>query len=138
LLRRTKGGYTALSYRFDEEAMLLKVSTALCLGLAAFTLAATQADAQTRQQQRVAVDGTRYTERGEDGRLRTKVIVQRRSFLDAGTEVRPGERKFTDYVYPPGYSPTSAVDGTNGFGRRFPLPGFWDLSGPNNPYPWQP
>jgi hypothetical protein len=119
--------------------MFLKLPAALCLGLVAFTFAAAPADAQTKRRAVVSdAAGTRYTEVDESGRARTKVIVQRRSFLDAGTEVRPGERKFTDYVYPPGYSPTSAVDNTMGFRTRFPLPGYWDLPGPNNPYPWQP
>jgi hypothetical protein len=35
---------------------------------------------------------------------RTRVYVTKRSWLDAGTEVLPGERKFTDYAYPPGQS----------------------------------
>ena len=35
---------------------------------------------------------------------RTRVYVSKRSWLDAGTEVLPGERKFTDYAYPPGVS----------------------------------
>ena len=32
---------------------------------------------------------------------RTRIYVTKRSWLDAGTEVLPGERKFTDYAYPP-------------------------------------
>jgi hypothetical protein len=34
----------------------------------------------------------------------TRVYVTKRSWLDAGTEVLPGDRKFTDYAFPPGYS----------------------------------
>jgi hypothetical protein len=34
----------------------------------------------------------------------TRVYVTTRSWLDAGTEVLPGERKFSDYAFPPGYS----------------------------------
>ena len=37
----------------------------------------------------------------------TRVVVTKRSYLDAGTEVKPGERHFTDYVYPPGWNPWS-------------------------------
>jgi hypothetical protein len=43
-----------------------------------------------------------------------RVTVQKRSFLDAGTEVLPGQRKFTDYAFPPGYSPTAVIDYTSG------------------------
>ncbi len=32
---------------------------------------------------------------------RTKIYVTKRSWLDGGTEVLPGDRKFTDYAYPP-------------------------------------
>lgn len=55
---------------------------------------------------------------------RTRVVVTRRSYLDAGTEVRPGDRKFTDYVFPPYYDPYSVVDPTRSY--RYPLPDpFW-------------
>ncbi len=32
---------------------------------------------------------------------RTRVYVTKRSWLDAGTEVLPGDRKFSDYAFPP-------------------------------------
>jgi hypothetical protein len=70
--------------------------------------------------------------RDETGRSRTRIIVQRRSYLDAGTEVLPGERKYRDYVSTPGYSPTVAIDNTP-FGRRS-LNGPFDLPGQNNPF----
>jgi hypothetical protein len=34
----------------------------------------------------------------------TRIYVTKRSWLDAGPEVLPGDRKFTDYAIPPGYS----------------------------------
>lgn len=34
----------------------------------------------------------------------TRVYVTKRSWLDAGTEVLPGERHFSDYAFPPGRS----------------------------------
>lgn len=34
----------------------------------------------------------------------TRIYVTKRSWLDAGTEVLPGERKFQDYAFPPGQS----------------------------------
>jgi hypothetical protein len=63
-----------------------------------------------------------------------RVTVQKRSFLDAGVEVKPGQRKFTDYAFPPGYSPTSSIDFTSG-NVRGPLIGPWDTSR-NNFWPW--
>jgi hypothetical protein len=35
---------------------------------------------------------------------RTRVYVTKRSWLDAGVDVLPGDRKFTDYAFPPGIS----------------------------------
>ncbi len=68
-------------------------------------------------------------------RPRTRVRVAPRSFLDGGTEVLPGERKFTDYALPPGYSPMSYIDNT-AFNRRSSLPGPFDLPSRQNPWPW--
>jgi hypothetical protein len=116
--------------------MHLKSAAALCFGLVIFGLAAAPADAQTRQ--RVVVgDGTRYMERGEDGRVRTRIVIQRRSFLDGGTEVLPGSQRYTDYVHPYGSSPLNVVEGTNIGRLRWPLPGPYDLAGKDNPYLFQ-
>jgi hypothetical protein len=114
--------------------------TAIITAVAAVSAAcvfAVPADAQSRRQQAVVTnsDGTVVVSRDESGRRRTQIILQKRSFLDAGTEVLPGERKFTEYVYPLGYSPTSVIDGTV-FSHRSPLPGPFDLPGKDNPYPW--
>jgi hypothetical protein len=58
-------------------------------------------------------------------RSRSRVVVAPRSFLDAGTELLPGDRKFLDYALPPLHTPTDVV--TNLGGRvgwhRSPLPG---------------
>jgi hypothetical protein len=58
-------------------------------------------------------------------RPRSRIVVVSRSYLDAGTEVLPGERKFLDYAYPPTYQPYNVV--TNIGGRvgwhNSPLPG---------------
>lgn len=65
----------------------------------------------------------------------TARVTVRRSYLDAGTHVIPGDRKFTDYALPPGYSPTGVIDHRVGV-YRSPLPGPFDLPGRDNPYPW--
>jgi hypothetical protein len=68
------------------------------------------------------------------GESPARVTVQKRSFLDAGTEVLPGQRKFTDYAFPPGYSPTQSIDYTSG-NVRGPLIGPWDTTR-HNFWPW--
>lgn len=93
------------------------------------------ADAQRRN---APADRTeRVTFIDEYGRKSTRITVRPRSFLDGGTEVFPGERKFTDYVLVPGYmnaSPSASWDpaGTH----RSPLPMPFSLPGyqPYLPY----
>ena len=116
--------------------MHLKSTAALCFGLVIFGLAAAPADAQTRQRV-VATDGTRYTERGEDGRLRTRIVIQRRSFLDGGTEVLPRSQRYTDYFFPYGGTAFNVIENTMLGGERFPLPRSTDLMGKDNPYPFE-
>jgi hypothetical protein len=109
----------------------------ICAAAIAFSAIATPAFSQTTvRRYYVAPDGTRVVARP---RARSRIVVAPRSFLDAGTEVLPGERKFTDYAFPPTYHPLNVV--TNVGGRvgwhRSPLPGPFDLAGPNNPVGWQ-
>jgi len=68
-------------------------------------------------------------------RPRTRITVRPRSFLDPGTDVLPGERKYLDYAISPTYSPMSVFDNT-AFYHRSPLPGPFDLPGKNNPMQW--
>ena len=48
--------------------------------------------------------GPRGPNRSYQSGPRTRIFVSKRSWLDGGTEVLPGERKFTDYALPPGTS----------------------------------
>lgn len=68
----------------------------------------------------------------------TRIYVTKRSWLDAGTEVLPGDRKFTDYAIPPevGYpsfgrennnrpidrQPLNPPSDMGGYPQRIPLP----------------
>ena len=96
------------------------------------------ADAQLRRKRITYVDEngrtrTRVVLVDQNGRVRTRVVVQPRSFLDAGTNVVPGERKFTDYMFTPGYGPGQgggAVVTNFGNGR----PGWAD--GPGSSSSW--
>ena len=107
---------------------------AILLATAAIMIAGfgvTAADAQTRK--RVVNDPTydgppRRAENRVYQRGRTRVYVTRRSWLDAGTEVVPGERKFTDYAYPPGYSYGQQIDRL--YTSRRPLGDQWDTGTP--------
>jgi hypothetical protein len=60
----------------------------------------------------------------------TRIYVTKRSWLDAGTEVLPGDRKFQDYAFPPeiGY-PSFARENKNRPIDRQPLNPPSDLGG---------
>ena len=64
---------------------------------------------------------------------RTRIYVSKRSWLDGGTEVLPGERKFTDYAYPPGRS--FATQNNNRPIERQPLNPPSDLGGEPTRFP---
>jgi len=67
---------------------------------------------------------------------RTRVYISKRSWLDAGTEVLPGDRKFSDYAFPPaiGY-PTFARENNNRPIDRQPLNPPSDLGGEPTKFP---
>src|SRR5262245_47106136 len=68
---------------------------AALIAVAAVAVSPVVAEAQTQTQTQVK---KKYS---NANRPRARVTVAPRSFLDAGTEVRPGDRKFTDYAFPP-------------------------------------
>jgi hypothetical protein len=127
------------NWECDEDSMALKYPGAKTLAILLATAAVvtagfgvTAADAQTRK--RVVVNDPTYdgAPRKPENRVyqrgRTRVYVTRRSWLDAGTEVRPGERKFTDYAFPPGYSYGQQIDRL--YTSRRPLGDQWDTGTP--------
>jgi hypothetical protein len=69
-------------------------------------------------------------------RSRTRITIQKRSYLDAGTTLKPGsgDRRYHDYAFPPdkeypSYGPYAAGSGSYGASRGpllriFEAPGF--------------
>jgi hypothetical protein len=122
----------------DEDAMTPKFPAAskLVVLLAAAALVAvgtTSASAQSKP--RYDRDGRPYygatgPNRSYQQGPRTRVYVTTRSWLDAGTEVLPGDRKFQDYAFPPalGY-PSFARENLNRPIDRQPLSPPADLGG---------
>ncbi len=107
--------------------------------IAATGLAVTSADAATKHRKYgtyvAAGNGPNYSYQSGP---RTRIYISKRSWLDGGTEVLPGDRKFTDYALPPeiGY-PSFARENLNrpidrqplmppsdlgGYPRAFPIP----------------
>jgi hypothetical protein len=122
---------TLMTWKFsaaNKLAVVLAATTIVTIGFAT-----TPANAQPKRQ---------YDERGrvyygpngpnvsyQQG-PRTRIYVTKRSWLDAGTEVLPGDRKFSDYAFPPaiGY-PSFARENNNRPIDRQPLSTPSDLGG---------
>jgi len=97
--------------------------------------AATQGNVDISSQERVRRVPVRQP-RVRVQQPRTRITVRPRSYLDGGTEVMPGDRKFTDYAIGPGFTGSSSILGNTGSYHRSPLPGPFDLAGKNNPFQW--
>ena len=114
---------------------------AMLLAAAALVaVSATSASAQTKQQ-KYDRDGRPYYGANGPNRSyqqgpRTRVFVTTRSWLDAGTEVLPGDRKFQDYAFPSPYGyPTFARENLNRPIDRQPLNPQSELGGQPTQYP---
>lgn len=97
-----------MTWKLPATKNLAAVSRAALLvavaALAVSVIGVSQADAAKRK----PVNRAAYSQRGPNVSYnagpRTRIYVTKRSWLDAGTEVLPGERKFMDYAIPPGQS----------------------------------
>jgi len=91
-------------------------------------------DRQQATQDAVYEYGPRGPNRSYQSGTHTRIYVSKRSWLDGGTEVLPGERKFSDYAVPPGTSfarennnrpidrqPLSPDSDRGGFAQRIPI-----------------
>ena len=110
--------------------------------IALSSVAVTPADAQTQTQKKAAAKKVAAKKYGPvpismAPPPRARITVTRRSYLDAGTHVIPGDRKFTDYAVPPTYYPGSVADNRGGmYIDQTALPGPFTLPGRDNPWPW--
>jgi hypothetical protein len=101
------------------------IVTGCAVAALAITFTASPADAAKRK--RVVAENQRVVV-APATRSRTRIVVRGRSFLDAGTEVLPGERKYNIMDIQPDYSALRNADVFGGF-RRQPLPDVMDLPG---------
>ena len=116
------------------RVMAIAVVAAVAVG------ALSTADAAPRKRQYVQaapayVPATTYVmHRDEQGRTRTKILVQKRSYLDGGTEVMPGDIQSHQSNFIDMYQrPTSAI-ANDSVVPNHPIPDPFFLPGKNNPY----
>ncbi len=136
LWRRLGNRYYGHNWEFREDMMALTFFGATAfrahilaaamavVAVSAVGFGATGASAQQPKQRDAAGRPLNYSYQASP---RTRVYVTRRSWLDAGTEVLPGERKFNDYAFPPGYHYGRSIDRINT--ARNPLSDNFDLGG---------
>jgi hypothetical protein len=127
----------------EEEDVMNKCSAAsrlLTLAVIAATgLAITSANAETKRRQygNHVVNSSGPNVSYQQGR--TRIFITKRSFLDGGTEVLPGDRKFTDYAFPSEYGyPSFARENLNRPIDRQPLMTPTDVSGYPRSFPLPP
>ena len=110
---------------------------------AAFALGAiSSANAQQAKPKRAVVTdagpgSTTMISRDEQGRVRTKILVQKRSYLDGGTEVMPGDISGTNrdtLINSFFYNPSRASVSNDNVVPSRPIPDPFFLPGKNNPY----
>ena len=118
----------------------------LAVAAAVAACAVSTADAAPRKRtvpvryyaQPVALDrgSTTIVSRDETGRTRTKVLVQRRSYLDGGTEVLPGgiQTNQTNLINSFSYNPSSSSVSNNSVVPSRPINDPFFLPGKDNPF----
>jgi hypothetical protein len=106
----------------QNPALWLAVGAVVALGLSA------PADAQSRRSN----GPNEVYQQGPH----TRIYVSKRSWLDGGTEVLPGDRKFQDYAFPSPFGyPTFARENLNRPIDRQPLSTPSDLGGEPTRFP---
>jgi hypothetical protein len=116
------------------------VTVKLAVVLAATAVVAVGVRPAEAAKRKVPVDQpVAYTTRGPNVTYmagpRTRVYITKRSWLDAGVEVMPGDRKFTDYALPPPQSRSFGLENLNRPLDRQPLSPPWDLGGYPTAFP---
>ena len=114
-----------------RKTLAAKLAMALAaVAVVAVGLGSTEADAAAKRKVRVYERNVAY---GSGPNVsyqsgpHTRVYITKRSWLDAGVEVLPGDRKFNDYAFPPGRS--FGRENLNRPTDRQPLNSSWDLGG---------
>jgi hypothetical protein len=132
-----------MTFKFPAATKLMLSFAAV--GAIAIGLGVTQADAQTKRKtaaantaagNNIAGNGAAYGPAGPNRSYqsgRTRVFVTTRSWLDAGVEVLPGDRKFNDYAFP--QSRSFALDNNGHPLDRQPLYPASDLGGYPTSFP---
>jgi len=100
--------------------------------IGAWSLLTAPADAQPRRT--LSSDRTVIITHDENGRTRTRIIIQKRSYLDPGTDAIPGDPSVDGYAFLPGQRANDVLDNTTFGANQSPLPGPFTLPSHDNPW----
>jgi len=127
-----------MTWKLSAASKLAVLAAATAIMAAGLTPASAQAPKRAQQYDK---DGRPTYGPGGPNRVyqqgpHTRIYVTTRSWLDAGVEVLPGDRKFTDYAFPPelGY-PTFARENKNAPIDRQPMNPPSDMGGSPRNFP---
>jgi hypothetical protein len=110
------------------------VATAFAF-VGALALLAAPADAAPKKKRVVYNrDRTVFVSHDENGRTRTRIIIQKRSYLDPGTEVFPGERSDHEYAMFHDQTAGTVLNNTTFGINQSALPGAFTLPLHDNPW----
>jgi hypothetical protein len=130
-----------MTWKFPAVSTLTVLLAAAAIVAAGMTPASAQQPKPKRQQQQYDKDGRPYYgARGPNVVYQqgphTRVYITTRSWLDAGVEVLPGDRKFLDYAFPSQFGyPDFARENNNRPIDRQPLNPPSDLGGEPTKFP---
>jgi hypothetical protein len=114
---------------------LMAVAFVAAFAAGAIPAAYAQSNPRLQRVEPMAPGSTTIITRDEFGRTRTRIMVQKRSYLDGGTEVMPADNINGFRSQFMAHRPSSVLDKTSA-----DRPGWWNdpffLPGKRNPYPW--
>jgi hypothetical protein len=123
-----------MTWKFPAASTLAVSFAATVIAVSGLSLGLTSASAQTTS---LKYDRNGHADYGRNGPNvviqqgpHSRIFITKRSWLDAGTEVLPGDRKFTDYAFPSEFGyPTFARENNNRPIDRQPLNPPSDMGG---------
>jgi hypothetical protein len=114
---------------------LMAVAFVAAFAAGAMPAAFAQSNPRLQRVEPLPPGATTIITRDEFGRTRTRIMVQKRSYLDGGTEVMPADNINGFRSQFMANRPSAVLDKT-----AFDRPGWWNepffLPGKRNPYPW--
>lgn len=114
---------------------LVAVAFVAAFAVGAVSTADAQSNPRLQRVEPLPPGATTIITRDEFGRTRTRIMVQKRSYLDGGTEVMPADNINGFRSQFMANRPSGVLDKTSA-----DRPGWWNdpffLPGKRNPYPW--